>query len=171
MAELVPSRTQRARQRGSLLIPGRRLVVGIVLVAAVVVAVVVINPFAQPYSMDQIDHALDMIGPPPGFSGGNLVVEGGGFEGPQSYRIDYQGSAPYTTIQAWWGNRLRHLGLSDVNVDSDLANCQGLALSFTVSTVSAAYPLGGGPVTEVEVSAQSQGAPSSGGSCPSGLFN
>jgi hypothetical protein len=137
-------------------------------VTVVAVLVFVLVGAATPYSQQQLDHALTVIGAPPGFSGGQFSYEGGTFGSPPTSYRDYNGSGSVSQahVYAWYVHRLAALGFQNVQGDGS-AFCQRFAVGVSMESDDMIV---GANVTSVEVSAQSQGISGSGAVCPSGLF-
>jgi len=140
---------------------------GLVIVAAILVWTLVVEP-AMPYSQQQMDHALAVIGAPPGFSAGQFFYQGGGLGEPAASLRDYDGSGSVSqsSVYNWYVSRLTSLGFKDVAPDGT-ASCRKFGMNVAVESDDLIV---GANVTRVEVSAGSQGINDAGPACPRGLF-
>ncbi|MGA3184776.1 MAG: hypothetical protein ABSE52_09300 [Candidatus Dormibacteria bacterium] len=137
-----------------------------ILFAVAALVGILVTVLTTPYSQQQLEQALVVIGAPPGFSDGHFVPgSGGGIYGPQQYVREYDGTSSGAAVNAWWASRLDALGFEDVSATD--VSCGGFWATYDASNNSL---LGGGPVTIVDITDASAGGSVWGIGCPSGLF-
>lgn len=158
--------------------PWRYLVAPIVIVAVIVAIVTAVSglwgPWGrQEYTFAQVEHAVEVIGAPPGFTQG---VFRGMSDEYVDVRATYGGTEPTAELVTWTVNRLKGFGLSPRSWNPGQSGIQwssgGAQVSFMCQGVDMSFSINQSPddsqalAVWMWVTGSSPAVPS----CPSGLF-